>query len=369
MNNKNRYNNKKSYNKNERLRCDILFTENCTLACKYCYETKSRDCKKSQMSFDILHKSIDYFVERAKDIGLNRTHFILFGGEPMLCPELIIEFQKYAQKKEKKSGIKITSNIITNGTIYNEEMLEEVYKIKGKDFLHIQFSIDGIPESQNINRPLIDTNSKITSAELIARNIKKYHKFFETKGIDKSNLSFHGCISHESLPHLNDNFIYCADTLKLSNGSFMTIVEDPNFSIDDIPLYEEQMGLIYESAKRLNYPKFPVSTFGKNSCCDAGWRHFCVGTEGDIFGCSRFYFNTRNNPEEYNKFKMGNVNDNYSKHPLDDSNNILVKAMKDFSTIEIGNICKICLSASYERTGMLCSILNPFLFLRLSLYC
>ena len=339
----------------------LILTENCTLACKYCYEVESRNCKKPQMTFDTLHKSIDYFVERAKDIGLDRTHFVLFGGEPMLCPELIIEFYNYAQIKEKETGISITGNIITNGTIYNEELLEEIYKIRGKTFPSIQFSIDGIPESQNINRPLIDPNSKISSAELIAKNVEKFHKFFETKGINKSKLAFHSCISHESLPHLNENFLYCAETLNLSGGSFMTVLEDPNFSLDDIPVYEEQMGLIYESAERLNWPKFPVSTFGKHAACDAGWRHFCIGTEGDIFGCSRFYFNTRHDPKEYDKFKIGNVYDNYSDHPLDDSNNILVKAMRDFSTIEAGNICKICLSASYERTGMLCSILNPFL--------
>ena len=97
MNNKNRYNNKKSYNKNERLRCDILFTENCTLACKYCYETRNRCCSKStNMNFNTIRNAVDFAYNEARRLDYKNISFLIFGGEPLLNPDGVKYFAKYS---------------------------------------------------------------------------------------------------------------------------------------------------------------------------------------------------------------------------------------------------------------------------------
>ena len=358
MNNKNRYNNKKSYNKNERLRCDILFTENCTLACKYCYETRNRCCSKStNMNFNTIRNAVDFAYNEARRLDYKNISFLIFGGEPLLNPDGVKYFAKYlTQKRKEYSDIKFYTSIITNGTIYDEDLLEYLLSLDKLFLRNIQVSIDGIPEVQDKNRPF--RNGK-GSTKVIAKNVKKYLNFFKKHDLDAYDMGFgfHSTFTRDVLPYLYESFVYCVETLKFPSGTITPVVEEV-WTLGDEKILDEQLNKIF--IKTQNEYKFklpPIKPMDGKICCNAGKYQLAIAPNGDIFGCPRFYFSTKLIDKEYNKFRMGNVNQTPC---LENKINPLDEARKEFDMCDTGNNCKICMGGNYEITGHLTSVISPF---------
>lgn len=106
----------------------IYLTTKCNLDCSYCYERKNRmsdGFKHRESTVDDIHIFIDEVAER--EIGVPSS-VVIFGGEPLLRPDLIDELVEYGIVK--KSG-NISFNIITNGTLIDDRMalfLSKTYK-------------------------------------------------------------------------------------------------------------------------------------------------------------------------------------------------------------------------------------------------
>ena len=116
-----------------------LLTNQCNLACPYCFEERDERRMDLETGKDILtylHKSAD------------RPGLTFFGGEPMLeWDRVIVPLVLWDREKEWS---KSRFNMTTNGTLLNEERLEFLFN----QDIHFMLSMDGDRETQDSGRPM-----------------------------------------------------------------------------------------------------------------------------------------------------------------------------------------------------------------------
>ncbi|NLI56546.1 radical SAM protein, partial [bacterium] len=112
-------------------------TDYCNLRCRHCYQTKFD--KSSDLPLEKIEFIVDKISETLKDkkISVNIT-----GGEPFLRED-IFDILFYIEKKNNFKEI----NIITNGTILNEENIKILDKIK--KFKYLKLSVESYNKEKN----------------------------------------------------------------------------------------------------------------------------------------------------------------------------------------------------------------------------
>ncbi|MCX8095004.1 MAG: radical SAM protein [Caldisericia bacterium] len=112
-------------------------TDFCNLRCKHCYQEKFD--KKSELPFEKIKYIVDKISESLKDrkISVNIT-----GGEPFLRED-ILDIISYINNKENFKEI----NIITNGTILNDAIINFLESIQ--KFKYLKVSIESHNEIKN----------------------------------------------------------------------------------------------------------------------------------------------------------------------------------------------------------------------------
>ena len=323
--------------------CYFILTENCNLRCTYCFEKDTRAVSK-YMSEETAFKMIDFLVANAiaSNDKKRTVNITFFGGEPMLCTDLMISMLRYGVEKEKETGVKIKFAIITNGTIYNEKVeafLEEWYRLTG--YVDIQLSIDGIPEIQNGNRPC--ANTCIKSSDLVEAAIPKFKEFFDKHNISHERLHVHSVISKSSLPRLYDSYLYFIRTLKV-HFKFAWVIED-DWDDNDVLILDRELDKIYSDLSKitLNKNRFPFKRFDRCSGCSSGRRMVGMDTDGNIYPCHRFFFY---NSERRNDVLYGNI---HNENPINPEIQAIFAAIDESKMSD--NPCQVCVAVNFEFGG------------------
>ena len=112
-------------------------TDFCNLRCKHCYQTKFN--KNSDLPLEKIKFIIDKISEtlRDKKISVNIT-----GGEPFLREDLF-DILFYIEKKNNFKEV----NIITNGSVLNEDNIKILDKIK--KFKYLKLSVESYNKDKN----------------------------------------------------------------------------------------------------------------------------------------------------------------------------------------------------------------------------
>lgn len=149
-------------------------TEDCNLACKYCYEINK---KRKTLDIETAKKFIDIMVDDPDPIGLFDDNFPepefkewlydsvildLIGGDALMRPELCDQILSYFIEKIWSSDTPKAiawrthwkCSISTNGTLFANPKVREFCK-KWNENLSIGVSIDGCPELHDLNRPFV----------------------------------------------------------------------------------------------------------------------------------------------------------------------------------------------------------------------
>ncbi len=143
----------------ERFGLTLMVTQECNLACRYCY-IKTHPGSMSQETGE---KAIARAIRSIKKGGLLELGF--FGGEPFLVHQIITSIIKFARKLTSENDISLTIPITTNGTILNDE----VWSIITEPYVYLSVSLDGRPETHNRNRYF---PNKKGSYGIVVKNIK-----------------------------------------------------------------------------------------------------------------------------------------------------------------------------------------------------
>lgn len=333
--------NKKSVNRRAVTSAYLLLTENCNLRCTYCFEGETR-CVTKYMSKETAFKTVDYLIQQAVDNDVDGISITFFGGEPMLCPELMTDIMHYAEEKAKANNKKTQYSIITNGTIYNDKVEAFLNVWRGyKNDVNVQLSIDGVPEIQNANRPCAAEN--LVSSELAESAIAKFKEYFKKYGLNREHLHIHACVSKASLPRIYDSFLYFTRDLGIINSNFAWVIED-DWDDNDLMIFSEQLQKITNRLVKAttNTKRFPFKHFDKSSGCSAGQNLVAVDTEGNIYPCHRYFFH---NVDNRDNVILGNVEQGIIyNNRREQYFNI------DYSVISPA-ICQICIATNHACTG------------------
>ena len=117
-------------------------TQQCTLRCQYCYVGK----KDAIMPLSIAEKIIDFMFQYTP--GEDKIEVGFFGGEPLLEFGLIKEITHAIEDHASYSDRHVELAVVTNGTIYSEEIADFLNEHK----ITFCLSCDGPPLVQDMFR-------------------------------------------------------------------------------------------------------------------------------------------------------------------------------------------------------------------------
>jgi len=124
----------------------LLLSDACNIRCRYCYflAPMPRGYRFSVMKRETAIKALDLFarcVKRSITKGHPEQHIVIYGGEPTLNKEVLLEALKYIDALKEKElfpkAVSVTLN--TNGILLDEEIIAQC-KISGAV---VAISIDG----------------------------------------------------------------------------------------------------------------------------------------------------------------------------------------------------------------------------------
>lgn len=145
--------------------CYMIMSEQCNLACKYCF-LGNNDCEKrsnfllENMSIETAEKAINFFIRQIKESGLdteeNNPVLIFYGGEPLMNFKVLeyIAGRINELRSEEKCIRNIEMSMVTNGLLLDEARISKLHELG----VAIAISIDGFTEDANNMR--IDVSGK-----------------------------------------------------------------------------------------------------------------------------------------------------------------------------------------------------------------
>lgn len=286
----------------------FLMSENCNLACKYCFELGWH--RKINMSKEVIKKGVDFLFENARINNDNEeVHVTLFGGEPLLNLEGVRYLFEYGYECSQKYNIAFTTMTITNGTIMNEEVFNLYSEYRKKISIAVQISVDGVKEAHNMNR-VYASNGK-GSFDVVEKNFPKWKQIFTNEDSSVSGLCVHGCLSHSNMKYYYESYRYFKDVWKANNIWFMPI-HNETYTMDDVITYRKDLQKIAEEliAECIQTNSIrPVTEVapldrgidrvycgGFSAPCGAGKNFVSITADGKISPCHNIYFN---DPDRY----------------------------------------------------------------------
>lgn len=146
----------------------FILTENCNLRCIYCCEQHG----KKRMSF-VLQEQIVKFVEE----NINKYKCLKvewFGGEPLLCMDIIEYLSKKFIEICNKNHIRYFAVTSTNGYLLNAQNLK---KLKNLHVYVYQITVDGLKKTHDAQRMKVDGTG---SWDIIINNLKDIRDNFKS---------------------------------------------------------------------------------------------------------------------------------------------------------------------------------------------
>ena len=150
----------------QELNVQFLISSACNLACPYCYLTSIVE-NGATISNDNLELFINW-VDNELSKGIYKKFYLeLYGGEPLIAKKHFAHLLNRLNLMGRKYTIPIKYTIITNGTLFDEDLISLL--VTNKTF--IQITLDGEPRIHNQRR--FEKNKKKETFDTIWDNIKK----------------------------------------------------------------------------------------------------------------------------------------------------------------------------------------------------
>lgn len=153
--------------------CYMILSEQCNLACKYCF-LGNNDMEKrcnftlENMTKDTADKAISFFIRQIKLSGLdtegNKPVVIFYGGEPMVNFEVLVYIaEKFNELRLTEPCVKnVELSMVTNGLLLTEERILKLKELG----VSIAISVDGFTEEANSMR--VDVSGKPVFSRILS---------------------------------------------------------------------------------------------------------------------------------------------------------------------------------------------------------
>lgn len=151
--------------------CYFILSEQCNLACKYCFlgnnnKEKRKNFAKELMSMEIAEKGVYFFLKQLESVEYNANRkpvVIFYGGEPLMnFDTLVYVVEKFnSLKPEHKVLENIEYSMVSNGLLLSENRMLRLHELN----VSIAISIDGCDEASNAMR--VDLNGNVVFPKII----------------------------------------------------------------------------------------------------------------------------------------------------------------------------------------------------------
>lgn len=154
-------------------------TNQCNLACTYCYEfgadkIATPQGKPKYMTKETARSSVDLLL--AESAGRNAVHITFFGGETLMNFPLLRDVVDYAKMQGATMGKAVTFSLTTNATLLTDPIIEFL----SDNEIGVTVSIDGPAEIQNRHRVY---RSGKGSYEVIEPKLRKLIATHKTRAV------------------------------------------------------------------------------------------------------------------------------------------------------------------------------------------
>lgn len=156
-------------------RIQLLMAEGCNLGCRYCYQWRNGTNQlHTLMPWTVARAAVDHLVWRSG--GRTDLQVTFFGGEPLLNYPMIRKVVEYCRGIERASDRRFLFELITNGTLLTEDVVNFISENKFLLFI----SLDGWKEMHNYNRPAIGGDDMY---DTILKNALHAKHVYESMGL------------------------------------------------------------------------------------------------------------------------------------------------------------------------------------------
>ena len=257
----------------------LHITKNCNFDCNYCYQEKSNDF----MSKDIAIKIADFALEDALKKNKKSADISFYGGEPLLCKDLIFSVVAHCKEISKNTNVIFGYKMTTNGWYLDENFIN--FAVENN--FDIALSIDGIKEVHDKHRLTSDRE-------------KTFERILEAAKLLLDKLP-----KSSAMMTINpDTDLYLFDSIVFLNKiGFNTIITTPNFQgqwKNFNVLKEEYVKTAdWYSQKLINGDDIKLPLFDnklisnvtdivqKNKCVPTKYR-MSIDTDGSIYPCIQY---------------------------------------------------------------------------------
>lgn len=344
---------------------DITFcvTENCNLACTYCYE-----CHKTNERMDLqtAKRIVDSLFEgELVDTATPAVVLNFIGGEPLLEIDLIDQTVDYFKKKSFSLGhpwaYYYMISISTNGVLYDTPKVQEFIK-KNREHLSIGISIDGDKDLHDSCRVFHDGTG---SYDIVSKSVKKLLSQFPTTGtkvtLAPENISYlPKAVKHLYEMGYHNIYANCVfeDVWKDEHPFILykNLIEVADWMVDN-ELYKNLMFSMFDenlfTLKGIS-PK-GKEDLDKTSYCGGNGQMLAFGTDGRIYPCLRYMKHSLTNQPErpIGDIKTGLYTDKEHTEWFQKLKTVTTWSSADSECRTCGllAICPTCIAWQYDATG------------------
>ncbi len=209
--------------------CYMIMSEQCNLACEYCF-LGNNDCKKrsqftlENMTKEVADKAIEFFIRQIKLSGLdseeNKPVIIFYGGEPMVNYDVLVYMaSKLNDMRNTEKCIKnLEMSMVSNGILLNEERLLKLKELG----IGIAISVDGFTEEANKMR--VDLSGK-TVFNKILKSLELCKKL-------NIPIALSVTLSEETIKD-TEGILRLIDNYGINSFGFNILMSDENFVIPE----------------------------------------------------------------------------------------------------------------------------------------
>lgn len=338
----------------------LQVTNQCNLACTYCYQHNKNACN---LKLEDAKKFIDNLLDNKykQYFDVDKVEFIIFdfiGGEPFLAIDLISDITAYIESQLIKRRSKYMYNhvysITSNGTLYFDEKVQK-YLNTYQNLVNVSVTVDGDKNVHDSCRIYADTGlGSYDDAHAAAIHLKKKYNQKNTKIT----------LAPGNIEHLAESFKY------FYNEGYTSI--NMNCVYENVWNDSKVIKLLYDQTKNIvdwildNDIDVQCSYFDtifknidedtKNWCGGVG-SMFCIAPNGNLYPCQR-YSEISIPTESQSPFIVGTLEHGVCYTEKEQRNNDSFDGVTAWSCADeecrncpIASACGYCSAYNYETYG------------------
>ena len=263
------------------MKVTLSLTHRCNLSCSYCYSGRKFN---KDMSYNTARKIVDFAIDITPD-G-ERIEFCFFGGEPLLCFDMMKKIVTYIRQRERESSKPVWLSVTSNGTLLTNAVLS-YFKSKNIDLC---VSIDGPEHIHNKNRHYLDGRGSFSDTVKNLQNAIRQLNYLQVNvvyGPDTINflpetVSFLTGLGISTI-HLNPNI--CASWEIISYSKLREAYEELGSHYIEKYQSGQELALNMIDNKIILFLK---GGYGTADRCGMGETEWGFAPSGNIYPCERF---------------------------------------------------------------------------------